>query len=200
MSETPATPAPAPQEENRPAARKVRRPWMTWIKLFLLCIIVICLNYVGCHEYYRRDLTEDQRYDISQQSINMLQSPEIQNRKTPIKITFAFLRTTQNYTRMRSLLEEYERYSNGKVVVDYVDPLRQPNKAREISMIYGVEFRKNQVVIDAREDTEVALKDSAGNYQPDAAHVRILSGDSFIVYAPGPDGKSMKAVPFRLRT
>lgn len=23
---------------------------------------------------------------------------------------------------MRSLLEEYERYSNGKVVVDYVDP------------------------------------------------------------------------------
>ena len=44
MSETPATPAPAPQEENRPAARKVRRPWMTWIKLFLLCIIVICLN------------------------------------------------------------------------------------------------------------------------------------------------------------
>lgn len=136
---------------------------MTWIKLFLLCIIVICLNYVGCHEYYRRDLTEDQRYDISQQSINMLQSPEIQNRKTPIKITFAFLRTTQNYTRMRSLLEEYERYSNGKVVVDYVDPLRQPNKAREISMIYGVEFRKNQVVIDAREDTEVALKDSAGN-------------------------------------
>lgn len=117
---------------------------MTWIKLFLLCIIVICLNYVGCHEYYRRDLTEDQRYDISQQSINMLQSPEIQNRKTPIKITFAFLRTTQNYTRMRSLLEEYERYSNGKVVVDYVDPLRQPNKAREISMIYGVEFRKTR--------------------------------------------------------
>lgn len=198
MSETPATPAPAPQEENRPAARKVRRPWMTWIKLFLLCIIVICLNYVGCHEYYRRDLTEDQRYDISQQSINMLQSPEIQNRKTPIKITFAFLRTTQNYTRMRSLLEEYERYSNGKVVVDYVDPLRQPNKAREISMIYGVEFRKNQVVIDAREDTEVALKDSAGNYQPDAAHVRILSGDSFIVYAPGPDGKSMKAVALQI--
>lgn len=46
-------------------------------------------------------------------------------------------------------------------MVDYVDPLRQPNKAREISMIYGVEFRKNQVVIDAREDTEVALKDSA---------------------------------------
>lgn len=197
MSETPETPSAAPQEEPRPAARKVRRPVMTWLKLFLLFIIVICLNYVGCHEYYRRDLTEDQRYDISQQSINMLQSPEIQNRKTPIKITFAFLRTTQNYTRMRSLLEEYERYSNGKVVVEYVDPLRQPNKAREISHIYGIEFKKNQVIIDAREDMEKALKSFEGT-QADAAHVRVLAGDSFIVYAPGPDGKSLKAVALQI--
>ncbi len=112
----------------------------------------------GLPQYYRRDLTEDQRYEISRQSINMLQSPEIQKRKTPVKITFAFLRTTQNYTRMRSLLEEYERYSNGKVKVEYVDPLRQPNKAREISNIYGIEFKKNLVIIDAREDTEKALK------------------------------------------
>lgn len=55
---------------------------------------------------------------------------------------------------MRSLLEEYERYSNGKVKVEYVDPLRQPNKAREIANIYGIEFKKNLVIIDAREDTE----------------------------------------------
>ena len=123
-------------KNENPDAFLFYRPWMTWIKLFLLFLIVVCLNYVGCHEYYRRDLTEDQRYEISQQSINMLKSPEIQNRKTPVKITFAFLRTTQNYTRMRSLLEEYERYSNGKVKVEYVDPLRQPNKAREIANIY----------------------------------------------------------------
>ena len=58
MSETPDTPA-AAAEASQPAARKVKRPWMTWIKLFLLFLIVVCLNYVGCHEYYRRDLTED---------------------------------------------------------------------------------------------------------------------------------------------
>ena len=79
MSEAPDNPA-AATESPLPPARKVRRPWMTWIKLFLLFLIVVCLNYVGCHEYYSRDLTEDQRYEISQQSINMLKSPEIQNR------------------------------------------------------------------------------------------------------------------------
>lgn len=196
MSESSDTPSTAPATPQ-PAGRKVKRPWMTWVKLFLLFLIVICLNYVGCHEYYRRDLTEDQRYEISQQSINMLRSPEIQNRKDPIKITFAFLRTTQNYTRMHSLMEEYERYSNGKVVVDYVDPLRQPNQAREIAHTYGIEFKKNQVIIDAREDTSKALKSFEGT-QVDAAHVRVLPGDSFIVYAPSPDGNSMKAVALQI--
>ena len=98
---------------------------------------------------------------------------------------------------MRSLLEEYERYSNDKVKVEYVDPLRQPNKAREISNIYGIEFKKNLVIIDAREDTEKALKTFEGT-QADAAHVRILPGDAFVVYAPGPDGKSMKAVALQI--
>lgn len=32
MSETPDTPA-AATEASHPAARKVKRPWMTWIKL-----------------------------------------------------------------------------------------------------------------------------------------------------------------------
>lgn len=187
--------SPSPTTSQSP--RKVRRPWATWVNLLLLCVIVVCLNFISCHEYYRRDLTEDQRFDISQQSINMLQAPEIQNRKTPIKITFAFLRTTQNYTRMRSLMEEYERYSNGKIVVEYLDPLRQPNKAREISLIYGIEFKKNQVIIDARENTSKALKNFEG-INADAAHVRILSGDNFVVYAPGPDGKRLKAVALQI--
>ncbi len=195
MNDTPDSPA---TDSAAPApARKVKRPWLTWVNLVLLFIIVICLNYVGCHEYSRRDLTEDQRYDISQQSINMLQAPEISKREKPIKIIFAFLRTTQNYTRMRSLVEEYKRYSNGKVVVEYVDPLRQPNKAREISLIYGIEFKKNLVIIDARQDTEKAIKSFEGT-QSDASHVRILSGDSFVVYATGPDGKSKKAVALQI--
>ena len=84
MSETPDTPA-AAAEASQPASRKVKRPWMTWIKLFLLFLIVVCLNYVGCHEYYRRDLTEDQRYEISRQSINMLSPRKSRSAKPPSK-------------------------------------------------------------------------------------------------------------------
>ena len=186
-----------PNEKPQESAKKVRAPWMTWVNLFLLTIIVICCNYVGCQEYYRRDLTEDQRYDISQQSINLIQSDLIQKRETPIKITFAFLRTTQNYTRMRSLLEEYERLSNGKIKVEFFDPLRQPNKAREVALIYGIEFKKNQVIIDARPDTSRGLDTFEGN-QHEAASVRILDGNNFVVYGPGPDGKTQKAVALQI--
>ncbi|MEG2328374.1 MAG: hypothetical protein RSB48_08800, partial [Akkermansia sp.] len=82
---------------------------LAWVNIVLIAIIVVTVNYISCSEYYRRDLTEDQRYDISSQSINVLSSPLIRERETPIKVIFAFQRTTQNYNRMRSLLEEYAR-------------------------------------------------------------------------------------------
>ena len=186
-----------PEEPKKPKAKKVKASWLTWINLFLLTFIIVCLNYIGCTEYYRRDLTEDQRYDISPQSVNLLDSDLIQKRETPIKITFAFLRTTQNYKRMRSLIGEYERLSNGKIIVDFFDPLRQPNKAREVALIYGIDFKKNQVIIDARQDTQKGLDTFEGN-QADAAHVRLLDGNNFIIYGPSPDGKGQKAVALQL--
>lgn len=187
---------PAPQTEPS-APKKHRGSVLAWINVVLIAIIVLTVNYIGCKEYARRDLTEDQRYDISSQSVNVLRSELVQKRQAPAKIIFAFQRTTQNYTRMRSLLEEYERFSNGKLDVECIDPLRQPNRAREIAQIYGIEFDRNQVVIDARTDTNRALKSFEGK-QEGAAHVRFIPGDSFVVYETSPDGKTTKAVALQM--
>ena len=190
-TETPATPT-----EQAPL-KKHRGSILAWVNIIFIAIIVATVNYIGCKEYTRRDLTEDQRYDISSQSINVLHSPLIKDRKTPVKVIFAFQRTTQNYTRMRSLLEEYERHADGKLDVEFIDPLRQPNRAREIAQIYGIEFDRNQVVIDGRNDTNRALKSFEGK-QEGAAHVRFIPGDSFVVYEKGPDGQTMKAVALQM--
>lgn len=195
MSES-VTEPPAQQSKPKPL-KKHRGSILAWINVILIAIIVLTVNYMGCKEYARRDLTEDQRYDISSQSINVLRSPLIQERKAPAKIIFAFQRTTQNYTRMRSLLEEYERFANGKLDIEFIDPLRQPNRAREIAQIYGIEFDRNQVVIDAREDTSRALKSFEGK-QVGASNVRFIPGDSFIVYESSPDGKTTKAVALQM--
>ncbi len=177
---------------GHPDARKAKNNPLAWINLVLLSIIVIGANYIGCHEYARYDLTEEQRYTISERTINVLSSERVQKRETPVHIIFAFKRNTTNYARMRSLLEEYERYGKGKITVEYFDPIRQPNRAREIAQIYGVEFNQNLCVIDARKDKTQALKTFESD-QSDRKHVRIRPGTSFIKYETLPD-ESRRAV------
>ncbi len=186
-----------PTESAETAPRPKKRSFLVWLNLTLLVFIVLAVNYISFSEYYRRDLTEDQRYNISSQSINLLHSPLLQERKEPVKIIFVFQRNTPNYTRMRSLLEDYAHNSNGKVEIECIDPLRQPNRAREIALIYeGLEFKKNQVIIDAREDTTRGLKSVEG--KKGIAHVRFLPGDAFVVYEKSPDGKGTKAVALQM--
>lgn len=177
---------------GHPDARKAKNNPLAWVNLFLLSVIVIATNYIGCNEYARYDLTEEQRYTISERTTNVLKSDRIQKRETPVHIIFAFKRDTTNYSRMRSLLEEYERHGKGKITVEYFDPIRQPNRAREIAKIYGVEFNQNLCVIDARKDPTLPLKTFEED-QSERKYVRIRSGSSFIKYEVLPD-ESRRAV------
>ncbi len=189
MSDSPSQPQPS---EAAPARKAERRP-LAWINIVLLAVIVIACNYIGCREYARRDLTEDQRYTISSRTKNVLSSARVQNRETPVKIIFAFQRSTQNYGRMYSLLEEYRRVGNGKIEIECIDPLRQPNRAREITQIYGTEFNMNRVVVDARSDTTISLK-TFETERSESNHVRTIPGASFIKYETMPDGQTKRAV------
>ena len=93
--------------KGNPDARRAKSNPLAWVNLFLLALIVLTCNYIGCSEYARHDLTEDERYTISERTINVLSSDRIRSRETPIRIIFAFKQSTPNYARMRSLLEEY---------------------------------------------------------------------------------------------
>ncbi len=174
-------------------ARKAHRNPLAWLNLVLLALVVLAANYIGCSEYYRRDLTEDQRFTISEQTVNVLQSKLVQDRKEPVKVIFAFLRSTQNYNRMYALLEEYRRYGNGKVEIECFDPLRQPNRAREISQLYGVDYRQNQVIIDARPNTSAPLKTFEDD-NSERRFTRVCPGDAFVKYETSADGRTKRAV------
>ncbi len=171
---------------GHPDARRPKGNPLAWFNLALLAIFVIACNYIGCREYMRKDLTEEQRYTVSERTLNVLNSKQVQQRDTPIRIIFAFKHSTPNYPRMRSLLEEYTRYGKGKIEVECFDPIRQPNRAREISQIYGVDFTQDLCVIDARKDPTVSLKTFEED-KSDRQHVRIRPGASFVKYRTLPD-------------
>ena len=169
-----------------PAAKRPKGSPLAWVNLILLFIIVLACNYIGCHEYGRKDLTEEERYTISERTLNVITSERVQSRETPIHIIFAFKKSTPNYPRMYSLLEDYVRHSKGKIKLECFDPIRQPNRAREISQIYGVDFKQDLCVIDARKDPTISLKTFEED-KSDRKHVRIRSGASFVKYETLPD-------------
>lgn len=185
---------------DNPPANKPKRHHQSirlLINLILLTIIVLGVNYIGCSRYERKDLTQDQKYTLSQQTLHLLSSGMMAERKTPIKIIFAFRRTTENYPRMRTLLEDYVRFSDGKIDLECVDPLRSPNQARQIANTYGIEFTENMVIIDARQDTKKSFTQS-DNAAEEQSHVRFLPGSSFIVYAQSPGQKQRKAIALQM--
>lgn len=171
---------------GHPDAKKPKGNPLAWLNLLLLSIFVLACNYIGCREYARADLSEQESYSISERTLNVLSSDRIQKRETPIRIIFAFQRTATGYARMYSLLEEYKRHGKGKIIIDCFDPLREPNRAREISQIYGVSFDQNLCVVDAREDHTISLKTFEED-RSDRKHVRIRPGASFMKYEVLPD-------------
>lgn len=178
--------------EINSSARRQKSSPLAWLNLILMLIIVLACNYIAYHEYGRKDLTEEERYTISERTMNVLRSQRIQTRETPIRIIFAFKKSTPNYARMRSLLEEYVRHGHGKIELECFDPIRQPNRAREISQIYGVDFKQDLCVIDARKDPTLSLK-TFEEERSDRKHVRIRPGTSFVKYETLPD-ESRRAV------
>ncbi len=171
---------------GHPDARRPKGNPLAWLNLLLLSIVVLACNYIGCREYARTDLSEQESYSISERTLNVLSSDRVQKREKPIRIIFAFQRTATGYARMYSLLEEYKRHGNGKIEIECFDPLRDPNSARQISQIYGVEFDQNLCVIDAREDHTKPLE-TFEEERSDRKHVRIRPGASFMKYEVLPD-------------
>lgn len=181
---------------DSPRPKKHRQSLRLIVNLILLSVFVLAVNYISCSRYERKDLTQDMRYTLSSQTLKLLSSQKMSERETPVKIIFAFLRNTDNYTRMRSLLEDYTRYSDGKVELECVDPIRSPNRAREISNTYGIEFSQNMVIIDARPNTEKSLTQSDDDINV-ASHVRFCPGSTFVKYDTL-GGKKQRAVALQM--
>ena len=85
--------------------------------------IVIAVNYLGTRQSKRWDLTENQAYSLSEQSIKVLQGLD-----APVNITVFDVQTA--FDNYRPRLETYQ-YESNRVNVEYVDIDRNPARAKQ---------------------------------------------------------------------
>lgn len=101
--------------------------YSTWIVLFLLAILFFSATFLSNRVFHslRLDLTQSQIYSLSDGTLSLLADIE-----ETIHITFFFSEAASEDfpslrlygARVKSLLKEYQAASQGKLIIDWVDP------------------------------------------------------------------------------
>ena len=118
--------------------------------IIVLCILV-AVNYVANRRNKRWDLTANQQYTLSDQTIKLLKGLD-----APVK--FTVFDQASGFDRFRSRLDEYDYQSPDKVEIEYVDADKRPVQARQYNVdTYGtvvIEYkgRQERVTSDAEQD------------------------------------------------
>ena len=92
--------------------------------------ILVLLNVLGTRYTARADLTANQLYTLSPQTINILK-----NLKTPVK-AIAFVQAGQQESDAQSILDQFTHYTKN-LSVQYVDPVAQPGVASQYNVQYS---------------------------------------------------------------
>lgn len=172
--------------DSKPASARAINRWgvgtLTLLQVVLVVTIFIAVNYLGVVRYQRVDLSRAGDYTLSNVSIRLLESEELQRRTEPVRIIVACRRSSPFYDRVRALAEDYVRFSNDKISLELIDPVRSADLTLQLASRYRIEhFTRNLVIIDAREGApEVPDGEQAENDL--ASRVRFVDEDAMVVY------------------
>ncbi len=140
-------------------------------QLALAFLVLICAFYLGMTQIWRKDLTQGADFTLSDTTVKLLESDQLQKREQPVKIIAALRKTSPHYARLRTLAEEYDRLGGDQLEIDYLDPIRDQDRALEVANIYGSLlkdrlFSDDLFIIDARTDTKPESASAGLRYLP----------------------------------
>ena len=103
--------------------RQARYGTISIVSILVGLGIVIAINYLGSRENKRWDLTANQTFSLSDQTVKVLSELD-----APVQ--FTVYDQDQNFQRFRDRLDSYD-YQSDRVNVEYVDMDRQPARAKQ---------------------------------------------------------------------
>jgi ABC-type uncharacterized transport system involved in gliding motility auxiliary subunit len=109
-----------------PNARQTRLGTQSIVGIVAVLAILAALNYLGVRQNKRWDLTANQVFSLSEQTLKVLHGLD-----APAKLTV--FDQAAGFDRFRDRLEEYT-YQTTQLTVEYVDIDRQPARAREANV------------------------------------------------------------------
>ena len=139
------TPEPEVAEEPSEGAeiRRVNIGLHVAAQIFLAVLLFILANYLSYRHHGQKDLTEDKRYTVDENTARY-----ISNLNQDVNITLAFSKGSKIYPQLDALLDQYEELSGGRVKVERFDPGREKSRALAFSDEKKIPLKGNQVILD----------------------------------------------------
>src|SRR3989344_1885599 len=97
------------------------------VAVVLVLAILVVVNVLNYNHYYKKDLTKDQLYGLSDQTIKL-----VKGLRQDVKVT-AFVKL-QARDQAKSLFDNYAYHAGGKFKAEYVDPDRDPTRAKAVGV------------------------------------------------------------------
>lgn len=118
------------------------------IQVVLACVLLAAVNYAGFHYYVRGDWSPSQKYRLGDQTLAVLGQLA-----RPATVYVFFSPTTaapgfEIYGDVLNLLKEYQFAAGDKMTVEYIDPMRNLARAREIQTRFQFGPEENLVIVE----------------------------------------------------
>ena len=159
-----------PQEHSR---RRAGTRLGVGLQVVLAVILLGAVNYAGFHYYLRGDWSPAQRYRLSEQTKSLLR-----NLPAPVKVYVFFSPTTaapgfEVYSDVVNLLKEYQSAERSRITVEYIDPMRNLARARELQSLHQFGSEENLVIVE----TESRFKQNAAVDMAEYYYLPQVTGD-----------------------
>jgi len=175
--------SPKPPKKPAQSLNRWRISVLSVLQVVLLMTILLTINYLSIHHFYRYDASRDLDYTLSSSTRKYLASPAIQSREKPIRLILAYRRSSPFYERVRALAEEYTRLSNEKISLTLVDPLRDPDRMQEINAAYNITLIRDLLILDARSDNSAVTTESKDRVKTLNPFIKIVPAEQMITFS-----------------
>ncbi len=125
-------PKPTEEKQYEQEAAQAERRLHVWLGCMLLTLIVFQLNYLAFRHYERSDWTSDERFTLSERTVEELQALE-----QDVELILFLGESEELFPDVDELLQRYRSHST-RLHVRHVDPDREPTEARALAAQYGV--------------------------------------------------------------
>ncbi len=130
------------QKDTGRRLERYRTAGLVAVQIALILVVFFQLNYLSCRRHVTWDLTQNQRFTLSETSENYLGALG-----SEVRMVMAFLGSSELYPEVKGLLAEYDRLGGDMVTAEFLDLSRSRARLTELKDQYQLQFSRDQVVI-----------------------------------------------------